>query len=94
MCGATGQVEVDLEKMKTELTEYQRTGAEWIMASTSDSYSRLSYSKLFKIRDFAHSGGALAQAFPEMLAHWREHGEPHFQAAQEKKLAAMGPTWG
>lgn len=36
--------------------------------------------------NFAHSGFGLQEAFPTMLAKWREVGEQFFQAAQAAKL--------
>ena len=87
-CNGTGTIEVDLDAKRRELSDHSRTCAEWIMASTADSYKNLSWSMLNKARDFAHSNrGGVQEAFPEMLNHFREVGDPVFFARQEDRLA-------
>jgi len=88
-CKGVGTIEVGTDSQKAELSEDTRRKADWIMQSTEASYAGLSYAKLEKIRNFAYSGFGLDQAYPELLAHYREVGEPAFFAAQERKLEAF-----
>lgn len=72
-----------------KLTAYQQEKADWIMQSTAASYEGLSYNRLFKIRDFAHAGGAVKMAYPDLKSHYFEVGDPAFQRAQKAKLDAF-----
>jgi hypothetical protein len=86
-CNGAKTVAVDVDKLQSKLSDDSRRKAEWIMASTESSYARLSFEKLTAIRNFAHGGWGLQEAYPEMLSHYREVGEAAFQAAQERKLS-------
>lgn len=88
-CNGKKVVTVDTEKLKSKISDSSRRKAEWIMASTEDSYRNLSFAKLSAIRDFAHGGWGLQEAYPGMLAHYRSVGEWAFQKAQDEHLAAF-----
>jgi hypothetical protein len=88
-CKGQKTISVDIEAKKLSLSETTRRKADWIMASTEDSYAGLSYERLAAIRNFAHSGFGLQDAYPEILSHYYSVGEWAFQAAQEQKRAAL-----
>ena len=88
-CNGTKVVAVDLDEKKAELSEDTIKRAEWIINSTSASYTKLGYNTLLRIRNFAHGGFGLQQAYPNLLSCYREHGEQSFQASQEVKLAEL-----
>lgn len=64
------------------LTDYQ---AGIIGQIKEGDLSGLSYNELLELRNFAH--WPIPQC-PELLAIWRERGDPFFFAAQEERLAA------
>jgi len=84
LCYGRKTIEVDREKQIRELGPEIRTKAEWVLASTPESYEGLSYSKLEKIRTFSHGGWGIGEAYPTLLSHYREVGEPAFQRASER----------
>ena len=85
-CNGSGTVEY--KEYKNQISPENQYKAEYILASTPETWKGLSYARLFKARNFAHGGWGLSQAYPGMLAHWREVGEPEFLRAQERKLEA------
>ena len=85
-CKGAKTLVVDLEKKKANLGDWLIEKADWIMAATAESYKNISYAKLKLIRDFAHTGGKLAEAYPELLTHYKATGEPFFQTAQKIQL--------
>ena len=87
LCWGKKTITIDRQALIAKISPENRKKAEWIMASTPESYKGLSYSKLHKIMDFAHGGWGLTEAYPTMQSHWSEVGAPAFFAAQEKKLA-------
>lgn len=86
-CKGKKVVTVDKQKLIDKIRPENQKKAEWILASTEASYVGLSFAKLSAIRDFAHCGWGLQEAYPDMLAHWFKVGEAAFQAAQEAHLA-------
>ena len=90
-CNATGQVSYNVEQCKTKMGEDLVKKAEYILAADENSFSGLSYTRLFKAREFAHLYSMNAEArlvYGDTVYHkWFEVGEPHFQAAQSKRLA-------
>ena len=93
-CHGVGTYQVDVEALKAKVGSDTRRKADWVMASTPESYSGLGYARLLKIRDFCHGGYGLQEAYPELLSHYREVGEPAFQAAQEERLEQWRATRG
>ena len=91
-CNGQKTVTVNIANLQSKLSEDCRRKADWIMASTEASYTKLSYQKLKAIRDFAHGGWGLQEAYPEMLEHYRAVGEPAFQSSQNEKLASYYAT--
>jgi hypothetical protein len=91
-CNGAKTVTVNITNLQSKLSADCRKKAEWIMASTEASYANLSYTKLAAIRDFAHGGWGLQEAYPEMRNHYFEVGEAAFQSAQNEKLARYYAT--
>jgi hypothetical protein len=88
-CKGNRTLTIDLDAQRAKLGPDRIKQAEWVMASTEESYSRMSYGKLLKIRDFCHGGWGLQYAYPAIHAHWFAVGEWAFQAAQEERLAGL-----
>jgi hypothetical protein len=88
-CKGQKTIVVDIEANKASLSADTRRKAEWIMSSTEDSYIGLSYERLLAIREFAHGGWGLREAYPELRSHYFAVGEWAFQAAQEEMLANL-----
>lgn len=82
-CKGNKTISVNVDKLREGVSAENRVKAEWILASTEESYKGLSFAKLSKIRNFAHAGWGLQEAYPTMLSHWFKVGESAFQAAQE-----------
>ena len=89
-CKGTGRLSVDLTVKRAELSQDLRTKAEFILAADSVTFQGLSYERLLAARNFAHNyvmAAGAREVYPGVLDAWREHGEYHFQLAQERKLA-------
>lgn len=86
-CKGNKTIEVDVVELKAKLSAYAIKTADWIMKSTAETYEGWSYDRLNNARNFCHVGDGLQQAYPELLSHWREVGDPAFFAAQEERLA-------
>lgn len=89
-CKGRGTIAVDLTETKAELRPETVTRCEFILNADENTFAGLSFARLTNARNFAHAyvmepGAKLA--FPGVLDAWRQFGEPHFQAAQEVKLA-------
>ena len=84
-CRGIGTVEI--AKAQAKLSADTRKKAEWILNTDASVFSKLSYAKLLAIRNFAHGGWGITEAYPELLGHWRKEGESAFQAKQAEKLA-------
>ena len=89
-CKGAKTITIGIDARKAKISDASKIRADWIMASTPASYSRLSYGKLAKIRDFAHGGNGLQDAYPTLLAHYFEAGEPAYQAAQKTAVDPLG----
>ena len=89
MCEGAKFISVDLMAKRSKLHVETVKKADWVMASTADSYAKLSFEKLLKIRNFCHMGWGLQEAYPQILSHFREVGEPAFQVAQNEKWNEM-----
>jgi hypothetical protein len=90
-CKGKGTVMVDVEARKAELSHETVVKCEFILKATEETFEGLSYVRLLAARNFAHTyvmaSGARELYGETVLDAWRQHGEPHFQAAQEKKLS-------
>lgn len=97
-CNGAGTLKVDLEAKKAALTPYCRERCEFILKATEETWDGLSYARLAKARDFAHSyrmaPGAREAYGASVLEAWRATGEAHFMAAQERRLAEWERTRG
>lgn len=93
MCNGAKEIEVDLDELRSEISEGNRIKAEWILNSTPESYEGLSFAKLNKIREFAHGGWGLQEAFPGLLEHYKRVGEDAFMAAQDRWCEANRHKW-
>lgn len=89
LCHGAKTIDVDLEAKRSELSDDTCLKAKWVMASTREDYTSLSYDKLHRIRDFCHDGWGLQEAYPGLLNHWFEVGEGAFQFAQDQKLSSF-----
>lgn len=89
-CNGHKTITVDREAQIAKLSDDTQKKAEWVLQSSEDSYTGLSYSKLLKIRNFCHSGWGIPEAYPNLQDHWFAVGKGAFQAAQSAKLATVG----
>lgn len=90
-CKGAGTLMVDLENTKGTLGADFVTKCEFILNANHETFEGLSYARLFKAREFAHTyvmaKGARDAYGDTVYSAWFEFGEPHFQRAQEEKLA-------
>lgn len=83
-CGGTGkQKSRPRKQVLRPLTPFQQGIIDRIL--TGD-MSQLGYAELHSLREDAHWH---YPQYPNLLAIWRERGEPYFQAAQAERLAAL-----
>ena len=88
-CNGQRTITIDVELKMASLSADTRRKAEWVLASTEDSYIGMSYNRLLAIRNFVHGGYALAEVYPNLRSHYFEVGEWAFQLAQNEMLANL-----
>ncbi len=86
-CDGVGTFDVDVDALIAQVSDDSRTKAEWVLNATPESFARMDFHRISKIRDFCHGGWGLPDAFPSLLSHWFEVGEAKFQELQTVELA-------